>query len=329
MWGIELVEGKDAQKVPQKRDREKVGKTAHLLLLILKLIFSTAKVIILNSGLCVLKELVALHKNGLYASAVIKKRRYWPFLIRGDKIDAMFADKDVGATESLRGELDGIKYDVFCLKEPQYVMKLMSTYAGLVDPFKRYEVNRHYVHEEKEIKSSFNLQEPFANHYLYRHAVDDHNNVRHSLPSIEDTWGTHRWPARVFSFILAISEVNTWLIFRHFIWKKDDMDLVSFRKKLAFALINNKYLGEGENDGNRKKRKLQVEHSLVRAPPHCGKFISGMWKKNCKQPYQNYPCKTPKCKNRVRTMCSCSMGVWMCGQCHTLHVIDTIEEGFE
>ena len=329
MWGIELVEGKDAQKVPQRRGGDKMGKTTLLLLRILKPIFGTAKVIILDSGFCVLKALVELRKKGLYSSAVIKKRRYWPSLIPGDKIDAKFKELDVGATESLRGELDGIKYDVFCLKEPQYVMKLMSTYAGLVDPFQRYEVNRHYVHEEKEIKSSFNLQEPFANHYLYRHAVDDHNNVQHSLPSIEDTWGTHRWPARVFSFLFAISEVNTWLIFRHFIWEKDDMDLVSFRKKLAFALIENEYLKKGENAKIKKKRKLQGEHTLVRAPPHCGKVVGGMWKKNCKQPYQNYPCKTPKCKNRVRTTCSCSLGIWMCGHCHTMHVINTIEEGFE
>ena len=107
------------------------------------------------------------------------------------------------------------------------------------------------------------------------------------------------------------------------------MDLVSFQKKLAFALIENEYLKKGENAEIKKKRKFQGEHTLVRAPPHCGKVVGGMWKKNCKQPYQNYPCKTPKCKNRVRTTCSCSLGIWMCGHCHTMHVINTIEEGFE
>ena len=57
------------------------------------------------------------------------------------------------------------------------------------------------------------------------------------------------------------------------------MDLVGFRKKLTFVLINNKYLGEGEYEDIKKKRKLQVEHSLVRALPYCGKFIGGMWGK--------------------------------------------------
>jgi hypothetical protein len=60
----------------------------------------------------------------------------------------------------------------------------------------------------------FRYHEPFENHFLYRHAVDDHNNNRHSDISIEETWTTHRWENRVFAFILvAISEVNIWLAF--------------------------------------------------------------------------------------------------------------------
>ena len=168
------------------------------MLRMLKPIFGTAKVIILDSGFCVLRALIELRKNGIYASAVVKKRRYWPALIPGGKFDEKFKDMEVGATASLRGELNGIKYDVFCLKEPAYTMKIMSTYAGLVAPYKPYEVNRHFMHNQQEVQASFNLQEPFANHYLYRHAVDDHNNVGHALTSIEDTWGTHRWPNRVF-----------------------------------------------------------------------------------------------------------------------------------
>ena len=113
IWGIELVEGKDVLKVPQRRGGNQIGKTALLLLQIRKPIFGTAKVIILDSGFCVLKALVELRKKGLYSSAVIKKRRYWPSLVPGDKIDAKFKELEVGATELLRGKLDGIKYDVF------------------------------------------------------------------------------------------------------------------------------------------------------------------------------------------------------------------------
>ena len=41
-------------------------------------------------------------------------------------------DKKVGECDSLKGVLDGQNYDIFCLKEPDYVMKVMSTYGGLV-----------------------------------------------------------------------------------------------------------------------------------------------------------------------------------------------------
>jgi hypothetical protein len=35
--------------------------------------------------------------------------------------------------------------------------------------------------------------EPFENHYLHRHASDDHNNLHHSDISIEEIWVTYRW----------------------------------------------------------------------------------------------------------------------------------------
>ena len=40
-------------------------------------------------------------------------------------------DMDVGVTDSLEGIIDDIPYDFFCVKTPEYVMKLMSTYGGL------------------------------------------------------------------------------------------------------------------------------------------------------------------------------------------------------
>lgn len=265
MWGIELVEGKDA---PRQRARDpnetSLGKTGALLLRMLKPIFGTAKVVILDSGFCVLRALVALQKNGVFASSVIKKRMFWPALIPGDTIDAKMSEKPVETTESLRGQLEGVKYDVFCLKEPMYTMKLMSTYAGHVQPSFAYEMHRHYIElNYNEVNTSFNLQEPFANHYLNRHVVNDHNNGRHALPSIEDTWGTHRWANRVFAFILAISEVSTWLAFRYFVWKSDAMELVEFRKKLAFALINNEYLEDEVEEEVRKKSKFQLSIRLL------------------------------------------------------------------
>ena len=46
-------------------------------------------------------------------------------------IDQHFKDKEVGETDSLHGELEGGPYDIFGMKEPDYIMKIMSTYGGL------------------------------------------------------------------------------------------------------------------------------------------------------------------------------------------------------
>ena len=53
----------------------------------LKPIFGTAKVVILDSGFCVLQALLKLRENGVFGSAVIKKRRFWPKGIPGNQID--------------------------------------------------------------------------------------------------------------------------------------------------------------------------------------------------------------------------------------------------
>ena len=59
-----------------------------------------------------------------------------------------------------------------------------------------------------EVVKEFVYTLPFDRHFRYRHAVDDHNNLCHSW---EDTWVTHRWECRVFSFFIAIAEMNAYL----------------------------------------------------------------------------------------------------------------------
>ena len=53
-------------------------KTVVLLLHVLEPIFARGSVVILNSGFCVLKGIVELKKQGVYASALIKKESIGP-----------------------------------------------------------------------------------------------------------------------------------------------------------------------------------------------------------------------------------------------------------
>ena len=73
--------------------------------------------------------IIELHKKCVFASALIKKRRYWPKFIRGEEIKVHFADKDVGDADSWAGVLDDKPLHVYAMKEPNYVMSLMSTYG--------------------------------------------------------------------------------------------------------------------------------------------------------------------------------------------------------
>jgi Transposase IS4 len=150
-------------------------------------------VVVLDSGFCVLRGLIAQKKIGVFASAVVKKYRYCPSHVPGEEMDHHMASTRVGDTDFLKGILDGVPYDLFCMKDIDYTMKIMSTYGSLRPPEGAPDKNR-TINNPNGTKTiqSFKYMEPFENHYLYRHAVDDHNNLRHSDISIEETWVTHR-----------------------------------------------------------------------------------------------------------------------------------------
>jgi hypothetical protein len=85
-------------------------------------------VVILNSGFCVLHQgLVELKKIGVFASAVIKKCRYWPKYAPGDSINDRMKEKEIGDVDGLNGTLDGVPYNIMCMKDGDYTIKLMLT----------------------------------------------------------------------------------------------------------------------------------------------------------------------------------------------------------
>jgi hypothetical protein len=112
-----------------RREVERLGKTTGLLLWMLATYFSTGWYVVLDSGFCVLKSLIELTKVGIFASAVIKKRRYWLAFVPGEAINRQFDNLGLGVGDSLAisRKLDGKEYFLWGLKEPSYVMKMMAT----------------------------------------------------------------------------------------------------------------------------------------------------------------------------------------------------------
>ena len=75
-----------------------------------------------------LKAIVELRRNGLFGCALIKKRKYWPKHVPGDAMRAFFDADGIQVSDfnAVTGRLDGIDYNIWVMKDPDYVMKLMS-----------------------------------------------------------------------------------------------------------------------------------------------------------------------------------------------------------
>ena len=144
MYAIEIVEGKDEPPQKPRDPNLRLGKTVALLLRLCKSIYSRGFVVILDSGFCVLQGIIELRKRGVFAAAVIKKRKYWPKHVPGDAMDARMVAKEVGECDSLPGTLDGVPYELFVLKDSGYTMKIMSTYGSLLVKDGQKDSVRHY-----------------------------------------------------------------------------------------------------------------------------------------------------------------------------------------
>ena len=321
MFAIELVKGKDCP--PELYSPPKNQRTTHLLLTLCQSIYSSGKIVVLDSGFSVMSALIALKKKGVFAHAVAKKRRFWPRHVPGDAIEKHMALKAIGDTDCLNGELNGEKYSIFVMKEPDYTMKLMSTYGGLtVEPGEK--ETKRYENGEKHI---FRYTKKISHHFKYRHMVDDHNNLRHSNPSFEDTWVTVTWAFRVFAFLLAITEVNLYLFLRWKCWRtlhENCPTLHQFRKRLAFCLIENKYFVSEEAEKKVLRSSTSKQHKIERCPTFAKKFSLGKWDCSAKAMYQQHRCTGRKCKKMIRTFCKCSPGVWLCDDCFSTHLCDVL-----
>ena len=79
MFGIEIIQGKDRPlQIHNKHFNDQGGPTVGLLLQLCESIFHMGKVVILDSGFCILQGLIELRKMGIFASAVIKKDAIGP-----------------------------------------------------------------------------------------------------------------------------------------------------------------------------------------------------------------------------------------------------------
>ena len=79
------------------------------------------------------------------------------------------------------------------MKGPNYAMKIMSTGGRILADDTCEDTVRRWKRNGEDLVKKFKYKLPFYWDFCYQHTVEDHNNLRHAPPSIEDTWMTDWW----------------------------------------------------------------------------------------------------------------------------------------
>ena len=105
--------------------------TAGLMVRMIKPLWGTGKVVVVYSGFCVLEGWISMIEKGVLGSALIKKRCYWPKGVSSEDIIWHMQNKEVGDVDSFQGSIRGKSYHIMDIKEPNYLMLMMTTNGTL------------------------------------------------------------------------------------------------------------------------------------------------------------------------------------------------------
>jgi len=126
--------------------------------------------------------------------------------VDGDGIVTHFAGKDVGSVDALPGVLNGIPFHIYCMKDTDYVLSIMSTYGTL--ELARRVHQRDYEHGGQKQQKTFTYPEVIFNHYQYCDSTNANNRDQMYPIALKEVCKTFCWPYHVFQFLLSITEVN-------------------------------------------------------------------------------------------------------------------------
>jgi len=99
-----------------------------------------------------------------------------------------------------------VKFNIFAMKEPDYIMSVMSTY-GTCDQTGK-ENKCEYKKDGTMLHATFLYPEVITNHFTFQDSVDANNRDRMFPIALKETWKTCHWPCHIFQFFLAVTDVN-------------------------------------------------------------------------------------------------------------------------
>ncbi len=132
-----------------------------------------------------------------------------------------------------------MKESIWGVKEPEYVMKIMLSRGALILDDNCKKVMRKGTERNGTVRQvQFTYTKPFDWHFCYHHIVDDHYNLSHASPALEETLITKHWMLGVFT-----QSLNLYLVLSFFA-KTDEntATYLDFCHKLGWILIDNPYL---------------------------------------------------------------------------------------
>ena len=85
------------------------------------------------------------------------------------------SSKEINDTDCVEGKLDCMICYSYMMKEPDFVIKMMTMYGALNPYPDQKDSTRYSTKGERNVTKSFRFTELFSNHYCFCHAVNDHN----------------------------------------------------------------------------------------------------------------------------------------------------------
>ena len=318
VFQVELVEGKDRPlHLGAPAHESTMGKTAALLLRLTEKaqLWGTNRVIHLDSGFCVLQGVLALRMHGLYAVAIIKKKRYWPKHIDGDFITTGVANLPLGTCvaqlgKARRGPFE-FPFYLVALRDSNHVVLAMATQGTTLPTGK-------LVHRGP---LSFRRPAVIDNYYISRHSVDDNNNLRQGHRGVEEAWESRTWMHRIFAYVLGVVESNAFCAHNYLTFTGKRRTHMQFRQEIVDGLFARNRSDPVPPPMTRKKRRLDEDSGHVKTPIPTGmRLEGGRWvaAPALKSKYPQLHC--VECGERTRFYCSCKQSKVLCTVCWVRHV---------
>jgi hypothetical protein len=308
------------------------GKCGPLMLQLSKPLFGTGSVVIHDAGFACIPALIHLKKRGVYASCLIKKKRFWPKFTNGKANAEHMKGKSIGACDAIRGEFGEEHYHVYLMEDSKYTLQLAANYGTL----ERKGPDKRRRHPETNQLYTFKYPDTISDYYQGRHAVDDHNHFRQGIASIAKGWQTKKYHQRMFAVMLGMCETNAKLGHDYFkgIAGEQKMTSVQWRMQIVDDLLR-LYPPAIISAREQKRRRsaevavMQQGHALSTIPQYAGRYkgrgpntIDGFAK--CAKQYQQLHCQGARCSAMTRTYCACDPHIPLCHACFALHLVQAL-----